>query len=49
MIMKLIKQSRANGGKGKIIKWTYDKKTTKESGSRKKEARIAGRVGEGDT
>ena len=48
MIMKLIKQSRANGGKGKISKWTYDENTTTESGSRKKEARIEDRDGEGD-
>jgi hypothetical protein len=48
MIMKLIKKSRANGGKGEISKWTYDENTTTESGSRKNEARINSRVGEGD-
>ena len=48
MIMKLINQSRANGGKGKMSNWIYDENTTTESGSRKKEARIEDRVGEVD-
>jgi hypothetical protein len=48
MIMKLINQSRVNGGKGKISNWIYDENTTTESGNRKKEARIEDRVIEGD-
>ena len=46
--MKLINQSQANGGKGKISTRIYNKNTTTESESRKKEARIEDRVGEGE-
>ena len=48
MIMKLINQSRANGGKGKISNWIYDENTTTGGGSRKKEAMIEDIVGKGD-
>jgi hypothetical protein len=48
MIMKLINQSRANGGKGKISTWICDEHTMTGRGSKKKEARIEDRCGEGD-